>query len=289
MPEVFERVRVTELRLPQPAQTGGNTVSGHSIRALYSFVILLAIGILASLPVHGFAMGQEIGSSGSSNTLRWQSPAKLHHGFRAAKGTLIFNNTGIEFHSDNPRFSHRWSYVEVKTLDMTPRRLVITGYENRNYHIPGDRQYHFTLSRRMSPAVAAQLADLVGKPVINGDPGSHGEDFATIPARHRTLTGGTNGALRFSKEGIAYVTIRGKGGRNWRWTDIQTLAHPDPYHFTVGGYRETFDFELKRRMSQALFDRLWDHQYGRGLQLGIQSGQIRNRSDFAQTRMDDER
>jgi hypothetical protein len=112
--------------------------------------------------------------------------------------------------------------------------------------------------------VAAELAQRVGKPAINGNPDSQAPSFATIPARHRTLTGGTNGILRFRDDGIDYVTGR-QGGRSWRWADIRTLANPDPYHFRVGGYRETFDFELKEPMSRELFDRLWDYVYARDL------------------------
>jgi uncharacterized protein (DUF2344 family) len=33
----------------------------------------------------------------------------------------------------------------------------------------------------------------------------------------------------------------------------------------LGGYLETFDFELKQPISADLFDRLWDHLYARDL------------------------
>lgn len=109
------------------------------------------------------------------------------------------------------------------------------------------------------------MAQLVSKPVINGDPASEVQSFASIAARHRTLTDGTNGTLRFHDNGIDYVMAGGQGGRSWRWADIQTLANPDLYHFRVGGYRETFEFELKQPMSRELFDRLWDHVHARDL------------------------
>ena len=115
----------------------------------------------------------------------------------------------------------------------------------------------------MPPGVAGEFARNVGKPVRNGDPNSATPIFATVPARHGTLWGGTNGTLRFGADGIEYLTPTGKGARDWRWSDIDTLAHPDPYHFTVTGYRETFEFELKEPMTSVLFDRLWDHLYAR--------------------------
>ena len=71
--------------------------------------------------------------------------------------------------------------------------------------------------------------------------------------------------LHFRKGGIDYVTAKGRGSRSWQWSDIQTIANPDPYHFRVQGFRETFEFELKQPMSRKLFDRLWDSVYARDL------------------------
>lgn len=89
-----------------------------------------------------------------------------------------------------------------------------------------------------------------------------------LAACHRTLAGGVNGNLTFSRRGIDFIPARGRGGQSWRWADIQTLARPDAYHLIVGGYREMFDFELKQPMSWPMFDRLWDLLYGRALQSG---------------------
>ena len=94
---------------------------------------------------------------------------------------------------------------------------------------------------------------------------SNAPAFATLGARHRTRDGGTNGVLRFRESGIDYVTPSGGGARSWRWADIQTLAHPDAFHFRVGAYREIFEFELKEPMSAELFDRLWNDVYARDL------------------------
>ena len=68
------------------------------------------------------------------------------------------------------------------------------------------------------------------------------------------------------------MTTTGKGARDWRWSDIDTLTNPDPYHFVVTGYRETFDFELKEPMSPALFDQLWDRVYARDFKSMVPRG-----------------
>jgi len=195
----------------------------------------------------------------------WQSPANLRHLITKTRGTLVIDDRGVEFRPIKKGSPLRWSYVEIQSFHLSARRLEIETYQNRGRHLPGDRAFHFDLTSAMPPAVAEAFARRVQKPVENGRPDPAAPALASLPARHRTFGGGTNGVLRFRAGGIDYVTGGGRGSRSWRWSDIETLAHPDPYHFSVQGYRETFDFELKQPMSRKLFDQLWDAVYGRGL------------------------
>lgn len=201
----------------------------------------------------------------------WQSSARLHHQLRASPGVLMFNEAGIHFRPLKGA-PLNWAFPEIQTFYLTPRKLRVKTYANRGRHLPGVKTFRFTLASAVPPQVAAELATRVGKPSRNADPDPNLPGFASIPARHPALRGGSNGVLRFDQDGINYVAAPGSDSRNWRWKDIQTLAHSDPYHLTVDGYRETYSFELKQPMSQALFDRLWDYVYGRGLQLRIHSG-----------------
>ncbi|HET7099637.1 MAG TPA: hypothetical protein VFJ52_00685 [Terriglobia bacterium] len=195
---------------------------------------------------------------------RWQSPARLLHFLTKTRGTLAINDQGVEFipQKGSPL---RWSYVEIQSFHLSAHRLDIETYQNRSWRLHGDREFHFGLSHAVPPAVASNFARRVRKPVQNGRPDPGASGFASLPARHRTFGGGTNGVLHFRDGGIDYVTTGGRGSRSWRWSDIETIANPDPYHFRVQGYRETFEFELKQPMSRKLFDRLWDEVYGRGL------------------------
>ena len=203
-------------------------------------------------------------ASESKSVFNWQSPARLHHGFGTVRGTLILDAQGIEFRGDQ-RFSHRWPFVEIQSFELTPHRFILTGYENRSRHLPGDRQFRFDVSQVTPSSVAAELARRVAKPVRNGEPDPGEPAWATIPARHTTRTGGSNGTLRFRDNGIDYLTTSTQDGRRWRWSDIQTIANPDAYHFRLAAYRETFAFELKEPMSGDLFDKLWDYVYSRDL------------------------
>lgn len=241
-------------------------MSFHSHSRLVVFLLVIALS--GALMFNWNAPAPMRAETEPVPPLAWQSPARMHRCLRSLAGTLIMSSESIEFRSSQGQ-TFRWPFLQIKTLRIAPHHLIVTTYENRGWRLPGDRSYSFDLRRPMPPSAAARLAEIVGKPVINANPDSENKSFAAIAARHRTLTGGTNGILRFSGEGIHYVTASKDGGRSWRWANIQTLARPDPYQFTVGGYRETFEFELKQPMSQALFDRLWALVYGRGLQLGV--------------------
>ncbi len=199
--------------------------------------------------------------------VQWQSPARFHQLLKKEiLGALLVDNEGISFQS--AKFSKRWAYGEIKTFDLSgTRELVITGYENRHWHEPGERRFWFTLNRPLPPDLAASVAERVARPVINGDPRPDATAIAEIPAHHSERFGGSNGTLRFREDGIDYVAADGRDGRSWRWSDIQTLANPNPWEFRVTAYREIVAFDLKRPLSRDLFDRLWDMLYAEGLNI----------------------
>jgi hypothetical protein len=231
----------------------------------FSYIALFVLFVcwVPGLGFDGHLTTKTSQSNNAANT-SWQSPARMHHLITKTSGMLLINDHGVEF---RPKKGSplKWSYVEIQSFHMTAHRLNLETYQNRSWHFPGDREFHFSLTTAVPPAVAEQFARRVGKPAVNGRPNPSVSGFASLAARHRTFGGGTNGVLHFRKGGIDYVTHGGRSSRSWRWSDIQTIANPDPWHFSVQGYRETYDFELKQTMSQKLFDQLWDKVYGRGL------------------------
>ena len=161
----------------------------------------------------------------------------------------------------------RWPFSEIQGLEVSAHELVLRTYENRPHHEPGDRQYRFELQSDLSPQLAEKIAGWLGKPNQNADPDPRAQSFASIPAKRQKPLGGRNGELRFGAGGINFIAADAGDARAWRWADIQTIANPDPYHFRVAGYLETYEFELKEPMSAQLFDRLWACVYGQGLNL----------------------
>ena len=232
--------------------------------------ILFCIAI-ASVALVRSNDASSVRTTDSAGPLHWTSAAKLKRLLKSTRGSITISTAGVDF---NPEKGEpiRWMLEDLRTVELpTSRKLSLVTYQNRRWHIPGDRPFDFDLKNPMPPEIAAELVRLVGKPAINGVPVSDVSSFAIIPARHRTRTGGSNGELRFSDSGIDYLSKAGDA-RSWHWADIETLAHPEPYRFRVGGFQETFDFELKQPLANGVFDRLWDHVYAQGLNIRTQSG-----------------
>jgi hypothetical protein len=207
--------------------------------------------------------GQGLGSAAavsSDPSLNWQCPARENHWIGGTDGTLSIDTSGVEFKPDKSS-PQRWTFLEIRILELMPRRLTLTEYEDRGRLRPGYRRHQFDLQAEMPPSLAAEVARRIRRPVKNGNPDTALPAFGSIAARHRTLWGGTNGTLRFQDGGISYLSQAGEDSRSWRWTDIQTLSNPDPYHLLLFGYLETYSFELKEPMTRNLFDQLSDKIY----------------------------
>ena len=229
--------------------------------------------VLSALLIAAFpALPSELAFAQNRPAIDWQSPAQYRQLLKKAiKGTLLFDNEGIDFRA--AKFSHRWLYGEIKTFDLSgARELVITDYENRHWHEPGERSFRLTLSLPMPSDTASEFTARVGRPVINGDPFPSAATIAELPAHHRERFGGSNGTLRLREDGIDYVAADGRDSRSWRWSDIQTLANPNPWEFRVMAYREIVEFDLKRPLSGKLFDHLWNSLYAQDLNIAPPNG-----------------
>lgn len=228
-------------------------------------ILLSAIAVvLSGIPMIAQTAQQPAGQPDhpANTSLKWESLARMHRTFLLGKdrGTLAVDAEGIEFRTTNGR-SLRWTFEDIHTAFLAPHRLVLETYVNRSLHRPGEQRYEFHLSEAMPPSVAAALATRIARPVQNADPDPSAPAIATIPVRHRTLTGGTNGVLRFRKEGIDYLAPSSGDSRSWRWADLQTLSQPDAYHLFVFGFRDTYTFDLKTQLSRKVFDRATDEIY----------------------------
>jgi hypothetical protein len=197
----------------------------------------------------------------AQGTERWQSAARWHRTLeKSVRGTLLIDDAGVEFQS--PKGKERWAWLDIYSFGLSAREFTLISYQNRPLHEPGDRRFHFTLAESVPPAVASEMTARVARPVRNGDPQPAAAATAEIPAHRRAFSGGSNGIIRLRNDGIDYITKNGRDARSWRWDEIETLAHPNPWELRIGGYREIAEFDLKQPMPRELFERMWDRLYG---------------------------
>jgi hypothetical protein len=216
-------------------------------------IVYCAAGVLTMAFAGGPLTAQTAG--------RWQSAARWHRTLeKSLPGTLLINDTGVEFQS--AKLKERWAWLDIYSFDLSAREFTLISYRNRPWHEPGDRRFHFTLAQSIPPSVASELTTRVARPVRNGDPQPMAAATAEIPAHRRAFSGGSNGIIRLRNDGIDYVTKDGRDARSWRWDDIETIANPNPWELRVGGYREIAEFDLKQPMPRELFERMWDRLYG---------------------------
>lgn len=200
------------------------------------------------------AEAQSLGSAATS--IHWQTAAQRDRSFPLFKerGTLILSDQGVEFNSANGR-KLQWTALDIQTFSIAPHKLVLHTYLKRSLPLTGDETNEFVLTDAAPSTVASWLAAYLKRPSQNSVPAAEVQSLAVIPVHHRTLSGGTNGTLRFHSDGIDYVTSTAGDSRSWRWEDLQTLAEPDSYHLYLFGYRDTYTFDLKEPLARAVYDR----------------------------------
>jgi hypothetical protein len=220
-------------------------------------VLVLSASLFFPLSEADAETARDSQQAGTETFMSWQSHAKLHHTVGNEHGDIVMGADGVEFRSEKGH-ALKWSFLEIRTFSLSAHSLDIQTYKNRNRHLPGMQHYRLDLDQAVPPEMAALLAREVRRPSQNIIPNPASPSIGNVLAHHRTLTGGTNGTLRFREDGIDYITGVAGDNRSWRWNDLQTLSKPDPYHLLVFGYRDTYTFDLKEPLPQSLLNRATD-------------------------------
>ena len=230
--------------------------------SILALILMSASGAQTALQGPG-RQSADTPSRNSPQPAAWEWPARLRHGMiGGTAGILRTDSQGIEFVPMAGASAH-WGFNEIKDLDLQKDRMVVVGYENRKWDIPGTRRFELEFKKEITPAVAASLTGEIDRPVRNRVPDPDAPAITVIAVRRSGNFGGSNGLLRIRLQGIDYVTAQPGQSRSWRWLDLQTLSNPDPFHLFVFGYRDSFAFDLKEPLSRKVFnhlsDEIWTH------------------------------
>lgn len=172
-------------------------------------------------------------------------------------GVLTIGEEGIAYASDDGKTIVKLPYRDIRKLDIADRsKVAITTYERKAKRLAQRQGIELALiDGVVSDRLAGFLADRLERPVL----GSAREEPAgrRVSAYHRHLLGGCNGILVFGADAVHYVAQEPKHSRTWPFEDIETIGSTDPFHFRVSTYVETYSLELKERLPEEAYRRLW--------------------------------
>jgi hypothetical protein len=222
-----------------------------------AFAVTASIGFLLALA--SIASAQE-----------FTFPVEHNHTFKSCKGDLIINGEGVEYRTTHKDHSRKWTYTDIKLITLvSPTQITVLTYESRLLTLGRDETFQFkVLKGELSTDVNDFLLAHVSRPLATSFVKSEENPQYAIPVRHRQSFGSDQGTLKVYADGIAYESASTKNSRRWRWTDIQSMSRMGPYQFSVttyepkfGGPTRTYNFDLKERMEDSVYDYLWARIY----------------------------
>ena len=182
--------------------------------------------------------------------------------FRGSEaGVLTIDASGVHYRSENEKTLLDFSFEDIRKADVSDSQEVrLFTYQRSKKRLARPRLYQFKiLEGTTGEALAEFLAERLERPVV----GAYGiqEGSGGIPAYHRHVLGGCDGTLRFDRDAIRFDSRNRKHSRTWVHADIETIGTMDPFHFRLTTYAETYNFDLKERLSPEEYRSVWHSLY----------------------------
>jgi hypothetical protein len=112
--------------------------------------IFFSICAVSIVPIQSRAVS--LSQAETREPSQWTSDVKLHRLPRSMRGTLTITAAGVDFQPEKGSQIH-CSFTEIRTVDLsTPRRLSLVTYQNRHWHVPGDRTFVDLRSNHPAPS-----------------------------------------------------------------------------------------------------------------------------------------
>ena len=176
-------------------------------------------------------------------------------------GALTIDRSGVHYRSKNEKTVLDFAFDDIREADVSdPRKVRLFSYERAKKRLARPRLYQFKiLEGTTGEALAAFLVERLERPVV----GAYGiqEGAGGIRAYHRHVLGGCDGSLRFDGDAVGFDSTNQKHSRTWVYADIETIGTTDPFHFRLTTYAETYNFDLKERLSPEDYRSIWRSLY----------------------------
>jgi hypothetical protein len=192
---------------------------------------------------------------------------KHDHALGSCQGKLVVSDQDIRYEATDGKHSQSWSYIDIQKLDVvSATRLTVKTFTSKSWKKLGkDETFAFSLIEgQLTPANQEFLRSKLHRPIVARLTEPKETALAAVPVRHRHRVGGCEGSLHVEEDRLVYFSDRLNDNRLWKPSEIETIGSPDPYHFRVTTFNETFTFDLKSPLDPKIYDALWKKIYGLG-------------------------
>lgn len=180
----------------------------------------------------------------------------------------------------------RWDYQDVQQLWLSPEKLVILTYQDRKWFLGVDKEFEFYLAKndQSFSSVYDFLKSKLDQRLVVALADANVDPIWQMPAKLLGTFQGSEGVLQFGPDRIVYKTERKGQSRTWRLEDIENVSTSGPFQLTFTTYERAkthygsmkgFNFQLKQKLDDKRFDRLWkrlNRDKGLDLLTSIQEG-----------------
>jgi hypothetical protein len=190
------------------------------------------------------------------------------HTLRSCRGTLTITTEKIEFQTAHKEDSRLWRYLEIRQIKVvSPTKLEITSYEDQKRMLGRDRIFIFKLlDGQILPEISALFIEKTKYPVATSVmPETSESPKFELAVKHLHTFGGCEGMLKIYADRVVYQSAdKTENSRYWRWSDMQSISRSGAYQFSISSFEsqlvgptKTFNFVLKERMDETVYDYLW--------------------------------
>ena len=205
----------------------------------------------------------------------WHGHSRPPHIKKAGSpGTLTISDGGVSFEEQDPggknskhRHAWHWDYPDIQQLKIAARSLTVLTYKDNKWKLGADREYHFDLvADKTFQDVYRVLKDRLDQRFVAALTEQPASILWERPVKHLLRLGGDEGVLRVGTDSIVYSSEQKNASRTWRYEDIDIISSSGAFQLTLTtferakmdyGSRKQFNFQLKQRIEEAQYDKLW--------------------------------
>ncbi|MFI5176664.1 MAG: hypothetical protein ACHQKY_17530 [Terriglobia bacterium] len=211
-----------------------------------------------------FLLAADSVSFGEEFTLR----AKHDHLKGSCSGELTVSDNGIRYQTTHLQDQRQWAFADIQEVQIiSEKKLNVISYEDSRKRLGGDKIFKFELQGETLPSnLIALVESKFAKPISNRLAAENLKGQFEIPVKHLHRVGGCQGKLIITEIGISFVSEKPGESRQWRYSDLQTVASTERYELRLGTYEhgplqyadtKEFRFQLKEPLSEVAYRSLW--------------------------------